>query len=192
MYLIDGFNPYWNPQLEYSRKDDDVKLYKLHGSITWYRSESDDYIRSDIITKNDTARSLADQPLVPLILYPGRKLQYIEPLSASFKWNNAPILSPRCNAFIAPCKTFLVLKCNLVLVRRLEYQNQLWLVQTIQMLLIEECLHSIFINDIILDLRYFIIDHIASGFMAPPVYILHINLALGSFLNGCSLSQSRK
>ncbi len=49
-------------------------------------------------------------------------------------------------------------------------------------------LHTI--NDIILDLKYFIIDHIASGFMAPPVYLLQINLELGSFLKGCSFNQS--
>lgn len=29
----DGFNPYWNPHLEYRREDVDVKLYKLHGSV---------------------------------------------------------------------------------------------------------------------------------------------------------------
>ncbi len=55
-------------------------LYKLHGSVTWYRSETGDYVRSDVLTVKDTTTSVAEKPLVPLILYPGRKLQYIEPI----------------------------------------------------------------------------------------------------------------
>lgn len=38
-------------------------------------------MRSDVLTgKDTTTTSVAGQPLVPLIVYPGRKLQYIEPI----------------------------------------------------------------------------------------------------------------
>lgn len=78
--LVDGFNPRWNPEREYNRSDVDVRLYKLHGSITWYRSEQGDYTRSDIVIENERATSIAGQQMVPLILYPGRKLEYVEPV----------------------------------------------------------------------------------------------------------------
>ena len=51
-------------------------------------------------------------------------------------------------------------------------------------------IESSLIKETIHDLKYFIIDHIASGFTAPPVYLLQINLALGSFRKGCSFNQS--
>ena len=54
-------------------------LYKLHGSIRWYRTESGDYEASKLIF-DDTNISLdTHQGAIPLILYPGRKLEYIEP-----------------------------------------------------------------------------------------------------------------
>ena len=78
--LVDGFNPNWNPMQEYSRPGIHVCLYKLHGSITWYRSEQGDYTRSDIIVKNDKVFLLDGQQMIPLILYPGRKYSFFAPL----------------------------------------------------------------------------------------------------------------
>lgn len=79
--FVDGFNPYWNPEIEYGKKDSpDIQLYKLHGSITWYRSEGGEYTRSDIIVSDERSIIVGGQEVVPLILYPGRKLEYIEPV----------------------------------------------------------------------------------------------------------------
>lgn len=78
--LVDGFNPSWSPTQEYSRPDVHIRLYKLHGSITWYRSEQGDYTRSDIIVDKDRVLLLDGQQMIPLILYPGRKFSYFAPL----------------------------------------------------------------------------------------------------------------
>jgi SIR2-like domain len=79
--FVDGFNPNWNPDVEYQKRADvDLRLYKLHGSITWYRSEGGEYIRSDIIVGEERPILVGGIESVPLILYPGRKLEYIEPV----------------------------------------------------------------------------------------------------------------
>jgi hypothetical protein len=78
--LVDGFSPNWNPIQEFSGPNVHIRLYKLHGSITWYRSEQGDYTRSDIIVDNDKVLLLDGQQMIPLILYPGRKFSYFTPL----------------------------------------------------------------------------------------------------------------
>ena len=57
-----------------------VRLYKLHGSITWYRTEVGDYKSIPIKPSDMEIKLSTDQPAVPLIVYPGRKLDYNEPI----------------------------------------------------------------------------------------------------------------
>lgn len=78
--MPDAENVIIYPIQEYSRPDVHIRLYKLHGSITWYRSEQVDYTRSDIIVKNDRVFLLDGQQMIPLILYPGRKFSFFAPL----------------------------------------------------------------------------------------------------------------
>jgi hypothetical protein len=55
----------------------------LHGSITWSRSETGKYTRNEIAIKNtgDPQFDLVTgEREVPIILYPGRKLEYVEPV----------------------------------------------------------------------------------------------------------------
>lgn len=78
--FVDGFNPTWNPEIEYQKLDVHLRLYKLHGSITWYRSEGGDYVRSDLIAVDQRPILVGGLEVTPLILYPGRKLEYIEPI----------------------------------------------------------------------------------------------------------------
>jgi hypothetical protein len=65
---------------QFNRTDIDVRLYKLHGSIGWFRSEQGDYVRSDLKMGGTRARLNTNQDVVPLILYPGKKFEYIEPM----------------------------------------------------------------------------------------------------------------
>ena len=75
----DGFGPTWDPN-EFHKPEIDVRLYKLHGSVRWYRTEEADYGSSKVRIKGIKIILDTDQEAVPLILYPGRKLEYIEPL----------------------------------------------------------------------------------------------------------------
>ena len=58
-------------------------VYKLHGSVTWSRDEKGRYTRKEIAITNTTEPQInivSGEKEVPLISYPGRKLEYFEPL----------------------------------------------------------------------------------------------------------------
>ena len=79
LQYIDGFDPKWKPKLFYN-ENCDVRLFKLHGSISWYRTEQGDYERSSIQSLDLRIKLLSGEDAIPIILYPGRKLHYIEPV----------------------------------------------------------------------------------------------------------------
>ena len=61
----------------------DLCLYKLHGSVTWSRDEKGRYTRNEIAitdTREPQINIVSGEKEVPLISYPGRKLEYFEPL----------------------------------------------------------------------------------------------------------------
>jgi SIR2-like domain len=47
---VTGFNPTWNPQV-FEESETDIRLYKLHGSVTWYKTDSGEYASSDLLIK---------------------------------------------------------------------------------------------------------------------------------------------
>lgn len=77
----DGFTKGWNSA---SFGDNvDIHLYKLHGSVTWSRSEKGRYSKNDIVlnyTSNSHTNIITGDLEIPLILYPGKKLGYSEPV----------------------------------------------------------------------------------------------------------------
>lgn len=77
----DGFTKGWNST---SYKDDvDIRLYKLHGSVTWSRSEKGRYSKNEIVlnhSSNSHMNIITGDLEMPLILYPGKKLDYSEPV----------------------------------------------------------------------------------------------------------------
>ena len=76
----DGFGLYWNPEL--FGKDFDIKLFKLHGSIIWYRTDWGNYVKLPVeIGESDKITLIGGEIASPFILYPmGRKWEYAEPL----------------------------------------------------------------------------------------------------------------
>lgn len=76
---VDGFDITWNPRL-FEQKDADIRLYKLHGSITWYRTDRGDYTKLPIMTKKAETELITGEKATTLILYPMRKWEYAEPL----------------------------------------------------------------------------------------------------------------
>jgi len=76
---IDGFDIKWNPKL-FERTDADVRLYKLHGSVMWYRTDRGDYVKLPIMSHSAETELITGEKAETLILYPMRKWEYAEPL----------------------------------------------------------------------------------------------------------------
>jgi hypothetical protein len=68
----------WSPKIS-DPSEFDVILHKLHGSINWYRTERGKYIKLLEKTTKTKIELFNNERAVPLILYPGKKLEYIEP-----------------------------------------------------------------------------------------------------------------
>jgi len=76
--LQDGFDLYWNPET-FGRKTD-VRLHKLHGSVTWYRSDKGRYLKIPILSESSTIELVSREKAESLVLYPFRKWTYAEPM----------------------------------------------------------------------------------------------------------------
>lgn len=76
--LQDGFDLYWNP--ESFERSTDVRLYKLHGSVTWYRSDTGRYLKIPIISESSTIELTSRERAESLVLYPFHKWTYAEPM----------------------------------------------------------------------------------------------------------------
>ena len=77
---VDGFdNRGWNFET-FEKLDSGIRLFKLHGSITWYRTEKGDYKSIQIRNIQQTIFLADGQPAAPYLVYPGRKFEYSEPL----------------------------------------------------------------------------------------------------------------
>jgi hypothetical protein len=86
----DGFDSYWNPELLDSNKYD-IKLFKLHGSILWYLTDNDNFVKLlpnfvKLLPENedetDEIPLITDETAQPFIMYPiGGKSEYHRPLA---------------------------------------------------------------------------------------------------------------
>jgi hypothetical protein len=81
--FFDGFfDGKWDPDKFAINLNRDVLLYKLHGSVTWSRDERGRYARNEIAitdTERPQTNIVTGENEIPLISYPGRKLEYFEP-----------------------------------------------------------------------------------------------------------------
>ncbi len=76
----DGFGLYWEP--ENFEKKFDIKLFKLHGSIIWYLTDKENYVKLPVeMGERKEILLITGETALPFILYPtGRKWEYAEPL----------------------------------------------------------------------------------------------------------------
>lgn len=78
----DGFELYWNPNS--FKNDYKIKLYKLHGSVTWYKTDEGDYIKVPIASeKEDEIELITGEKAKTLMVYPmpGKFEEYSTPQS---------------------------------------------------------------------------------------------------------------
>lgn len=74
----DGFDEGWNPSL-FDAQAVQVALYKVHGSVNWYRAASGDYFRLPIRNPPPDIRSYSGDAAESLMLYPAQKFAYAGP-----------------------------------------------------------------------------------------------------------------
>ncbi len=68
----------WSPE-KVNFRDFAVILHKIHGSVSWARTEEGQYVKLTQKTRDNKLQLMTGEYAVPLILYPGKKLEYIEP-----------------------------------------------------------------------------------------------------------------
>lgn len=81
--LIDGFTPEWNPRALEAEDSEAVYLYKLHGSVLWYRSEDGWHVKIPIGPNNNSGAKIElydGKKADPVILYPMAKQPMEAPL----------------------------------------------------------------------------------------------------------------
>lgn len=75
----DGFDEVWNPEV---LKDAglDVRLFKIHGSVTWYFTERGRFVKVPILLDTSRVELVTKEQAELLVLYPAQKFEYVEPL----------------------------------------------------------------------------------------------------------------
>jgi len=75
----DGFDHSWNPSL-FEHENLDVYLYKLHGSIIWYKTDKGEYLKLPIPPRTDDIELIFGEKAHQLMIYPMQKWEFDEPL----------------------------------------------------------------------------------------------------------------
>ena len=79
LQMTDGFESRWQPE-SFDSNTSGVRLYKLHGSITWYKTDLGDYVKVPILAQVDQIELVTGEKANSLILYPANKWEFDEPL----------------------------------------------------------------------------------------------------------------
>ena len=83
----DGFALFWQGDDEFLRLENQVRLYKIHGSAIWYESDTKEYLKIPLSFKSEKLGEPTEFKLIfgeatePLITYPIQKWEYVEPLT---------------------------------------------------------------------------------------------------------------
>jgi len=75
----DGFDYLWNQKLFQNNKLD-FHVYKLHGSIMWYKADKGDYLKLPLPPKEGKIELIFGDEAHHLMLYPMQKWEFDEPL----------------------------------------------------------------------------------------------------------------
>ncbi|MHB1950383.1 MAG: SIR2 family protein [Acidiferrobacteraceae bacterium] len=75
----DGFDEVWNPEV-FKDEGLDVRLFKIHGSVTWYFTERGRFVKVPILLESSRVELITKEQAELLVLYPAQKFEYVEPL----------------------------------------------------------------------------------------------------------------
>lgn len=75
----DGFDEVWNPKV-FKDEGLDVRLFKIHGSVTWYFTERGRFVKVPILLDSSRVELITKEQAELLALYPAQKFEYVEPL----------------------------------------------------------------------------------------------------------------
>lgn len=75
----DGFDSEWKPEV-FDLEGNDIRLYKIHGSILWYETDSANYIKVPVMSEASEIKLFSGEKAQNLMLYPMQKMGYSEPL----------------------------------------------------------------------------------------------------------------
>lgn len=75
----DGFDEIWNPRL-FNEPDAHVRLFKIHGSVTWYRTDRGRFVKIPTVFKGSRVELYTKEQAELVMLYPAQKFEYVEPL----------------------------------------------------------------------------------------------------------------
>jgi len=75
----DGFDEAWNPRV-FEEPDIHVKLFKIHGSVTWYRTDRGRFVKISTMVKGSSVELFTKEQAELVMLYPAQKFEYVEPL----------------------------------------------------------------------------------------------------------------
>jgi len=75
----DGFDVYWDAD-KFVKDNYIVRIYKLHGSVMWYQTETGRYLKLPVMTNESKVDLITGEKAVNLMMYPMQKMDYPEPL----------------------------------------------------------------------------------------------------------------
>lgn len=75
----DGFDEVWNPSV-FDEPGVHIKLFKIHGSVTWYRTDRGRFVKIPTVVKGSSIELFTKERAELVMLYPAQKFEYVEPL----------------------------------------------------------------------------------------------------------------
>jgi len=101
----DGFNVLWDPQV-FESSGSHIRLYKLHGSVMWYMTDRNTYMKVPILTEESEIELITKEHARSLMIYPMRKWEYAEPLLELLVMVKGLLESGKCKFLIVAGYSF--------------------------------------------------------------------------------------
>lgn len=95
----DGLDNRWSPD-RLRAHGSDIRLHKMHGSITWWKTDRGAAIRLPVLNPKDEIVLLTKERAKTLMIYPARKATFDGPFPELYIEARRKLESPRCKTLI--------------------------------------------------------------------------------------------